>query len=291
MHDFFAHQRQTVDPWAALLGVEQDWTAVVGLFRAPDGFGEEAWIDAIPETLLAVRLAGGTVRCDWGTRRGHESAGSASALQIAGTPNHFTALNAVEFAQIYLPDSLVQPIAESLRDEGCVLSAGLRDDLIFMPDVELDRRALDYVHAARRSATVVEMEARAMLLVERLLLAKPASAAEARRGGGLAPWQLRRARDMMDALDEKVSLTALAAAVSLSPFHFARAFKLSTGLPPHRYQIGRRIERAMAMLAATDLAIADVAAAVGYADHAHFTRMFRQHVGTTPAAFRRERRR
>src|SRR5467141_1370817 len=62
--------------------------------------------------------------------------------------------------------------------------------------------------------------------------------------GGLAPWQLRRVEAIInDRITEDVSLSELATAINLSKSHFARAFRKSTGLPPHKYQLGVRIER------------------------------------------------
>jgi AraC family transcriptional regulator len=85
-------------------------------------------------------------------------------------------------------------------------------------------------------------------------------------------------------------LRDLADAAGLSPSHFARGFKASTGLPPHRYLIRLRIEHGQALLRDTDLPIAEVAAACGFAHQEHLTRAFGRWVGTTPACYRRLRR-
>jgi AraC family transcriptional regulator len=109
--------------------------------------------------------------------------------------------------------------------------------------------------------------------------------------GGLAPWQIQRATEMMANSEESdISLVAMANAVGLSSYHFCRAFKQSTGMPPHRYQIMLRIERAKDMLANSSLSISDVAAAVGYHDQGQLARLFRRQVGVTPSQYRRARR-
>jgi transcriptional regulator GlxA family with amidase domain len=106
--------------------------------------------------------------------------------------------------------------------------------------------------------------------------------------GGLAPAQVRRAIEAMEAsLAAGVSLAELAATAGLSTPHFCRAFRQSTGLPPHRYQIALRIERAQQRLALGRESVADVAAAVGYGDPAYFSRLFRDQVGVSPSAWRR----
>jgi AraC family transcriptional regulator len=87
-------------------------------------------------------------------------------------------------------------------------------------------------------------------------------------------------------LDAELSLDRLAAVAHVSPFHFARLFKHSTGLPPHQYVIARRVERAKELLREPDrLALADVATEVGFADQSHFTRHFKRLVGVTPRQF------
>ena len=88
-------------------------------------------------------------------------------------------------------------------------------------------------------------------------------------------------------LHAALTLRDLAAVVHLSPYHFARRFKESIGLPPHRYIIARRIERAKQLLRGGDeLSLAQVAARVGFWDQGHFTRHFKRLVGVTPKRFR-----
>jgi AraC family transcriptional regulator len=106
--------------------------------------------------------------------------------------------------------------------------------------------------------------------------------------GGLPRSKLRAAIDYIDAhLDSDLGLDELASVTHLSPYHFARMFKLSTGLPPHQYLIARRIERAKRLLREDDeLTLAEVAARAGFWDQGHFTRHFKRLVGTTPKKFR-----
>jgi AraC family transcriptional regulator len=84
-----------------------------------------------------------------------------------------------------------------------------------------------------------------------------------------------------------VTLRDLAAVAHLSPYHFARMFKKSTGLPPHRYVIARRVECAKHLLhGEDDVSLAQVAARTGFWDQGHFTRHFKRLVGVTPKRFR-----
>jgi AraC family transcriptional regulator len=108
----------------------------------------------------------------------------------------------------------------------------------------------------------------------------------------LASHQLDSALDFMHAnLDRSIDLPAIAHATGLSPVHFARQFRRTTGEPPHRYLVQLRIERAKRLLRTTDDGIADIAFACGFANQEHMTRLFRQYLGTTPGAYRQAVRR
>ena len=109
--------------------------------------------------------------------------------------------------------------------------------------------------------------------------------------GGLAPWQIRRVTEFLHAhLAENVTLNQLAVLADLSPFHFARAFKQSTGLPPHAFHARLRIDRARLLLENTSLPITDVAAEIGYETPQTLSRLFKRDLGVTPSRYRRERR-
>jgi AraC-like DNA-binding protein len=107
-------------------------------------------------------------------------------------------------------------------------------------------------------------------------------------GGSLTPWQLRLAQDMMDAqLDRGISLAQIARDCGLSVNYFARAFTCSTGIPPHRWLMQRRVNRAMDMMRGTNISLAEIALACGFCDQSHFTRLFSRATGTTPSEWRR----
>jgi AraC family transcriptional regulator len=106
--------------------------------------------------------------------------------------------------------------------------------------------------------------------------------------GGLAAWQQKAAVEYIDAhLAEAISLADLARTARLSPFHFARAFKHSFGMPPHRYHMHRRIENAKTMLATPALSVTEVGIHAGFSDSSSFTASFRRMTGHTPSTYRR----
>jgi AraC family transcriptional regulator len=109
--------------------------------------------------------------------------------------------------------------------------------------------------------------------------------------GGLAPWQENRAKEAMDAnLGKEIYIARLAYECGLSTSRFARAFKQSTGCPPHRWLLQRRIQRAQDLLLNSDKTLVEVAKACGFSDQRHLTRAFGQIVGTSPGSWRRARR-
>lgn len=105
--------------------------------------------------------------------------------------------------------------------------------------------------------------------------------------GGLAPWQQRRAMELMrEHLSEGVPLDSVAQVCGLSTSTFIRLFHASTGLSPHQWLIERRIERACELMRDPSLSLIDVAYAAGFADQSHFTRTFTRRIGVTPSAWR-----
>ena len=104
--------------------------------------------------------------------------------------------------------------------------------------------------------------------------------------GGLAGWQRKRVLEFIEEhLSERISLSTLSALAQLSPYHFARVFKQALGIPPHRYHMNRRIERAKVLL--VDRSVTEVALAVGYAETSSFSSSFRRATGMSPTEFRR----
>ena len=114
-----------------------------------------------------------------------------------------------------------------------------------------------------------------------------ADAGPRRSVGKLAPWQLKRAKDYIESnLANEISLDQLSTECRLSKSHLIKAFRLTTGVPPYRWAILRRIERAKDLMNASAMPLAEIAKACGFVDVSHFSRHFKQHVRTTPAVWR-----
>jgi AraC-like DNA-binding protein len=98
---------------------------------------------------------------------------------------------------------------------------------------------------------------------------------------------LLRAKDLADArYRDRLTVADLAAAAGLSPAHFSRRFKAAFGESPHQYLLTRRLERAAALLRATDWTVADICFEVGAESVGSFTASFRRVFGVAPLAYR-----
>ncbi len=180
-----------------------------------------------------------------------------------------------------LADEANVPYIDELRHEP---GAAVFDDVVKHMNIAL-------LPAVRASGPVNR------IFVDHALLAGAAHLAEAYGGmraierplkGGLAPWQERRAKEMLLAdLAGATSLAAIAEACGLSRGYFTRAFRRSTGLPPHSWLNKARIERAMSLLRQRRQSLSAIALECGFVDQSHFTRVFTRRVGLSPGAWRR----
>ena len=158
----------------------------------------------------------------------------------------------------------------------------VRDPLVVDEAVRGD---VGRLHAALgRGGDELEAESRTALVTESIAAAlRRAEPVQERH----APRVARVARERLDAdLLEPPSLVTLADDLGVHPTHVVRAFTREHGLPPHRYVIGRRVDRARRLLL-EGMPLADVAAATGFYDQAHLTRHFRRVLGVTPGVFAR----
>ena len=138
--------------------------------------------------------------------------------------------------------------------------------------------------AARASIT------RATLIL-RSELERHEAASRAEGGvGRLAGWQVRRLQTYVDAhLGESIQVSDLSSIARRSTAHFCRAFKRTFGQTPHAYLTARRLHRAKSLMLESDESLSVIALLCGFTDQAHLSKLFRQHTGETPGAWRRRR--
>jgi AraC family transcriptional regulator len=156
------------------------------------------------------------------------------------------------------------------------------------PEVASAMQALDAELRAGGPGGRLVAESLGNVLAVHLLRRFAGSGPAAVQPGGVLP--RHRLRAVIEYIDEhlgaELSLDDLAAVARLSPYHFARLFKNSTGLPPHQYVIARRVERAKELLGGRDvLPLAEIALETGFSSQSHFARHFKRLVGVTPRLF------
>lgn len=105
--------------------------------------------------------------------------------------------------------------------------------------------------------------------------------------GGLPIRQLRKVEDYVsERLAEDISVEALAEVVELSPFHFSRVFKQSTGMTPLQFVTGERITHAQQFIRETSRSLIQIGLEAGYTSPSYFAKVFRRLTGVTPTEFR-----
>lgn len=242
--------------------------------------------------IVAYRRGNVDMRRTFDGRLSREQLGPGDiSLLTRAVETHWQWQENIEVLHLHLTRELVASVCEQMYDRE-IEQVTLRDEL----------RADDpLIH---RLALMVAAEAESdaygsRLLVESLgcqlavhLLRRHADVRfrEYHAGGALSPAMLRQVETYVRArLSEQMSLRDLAGSVALSPYHFARRFREATGTSPHDYVLTQRIDAAQRMLRRTQVPLRDVAAACGFSDQSHLTRVFRKRLGVTPGQIRAER--
>ena len=179
----------------------------------------------------------------------------------------------------YLNPTILRMDADR-RDQKLQPRLSFEDEVVWETAVKLARLVENYLRDLRYC------EALSIVVVRELQRNATQHIEPAR--GGLALWQQRLVTSHIEEhLAEKVTLTALATLVRLSTSHFCRAFNQSFGIPPHRYLLRSRVERAKTLLQIPELSVTAVGLAVGFSDTSAFSSKFRQFTGRTPTQYRR----
>ncbi|MEI9979751.1 MAG: helix-turn-helix transcriptional regulator [Edaphobacter sp.] len=162
-------------------------------------------------------------------------------------------------------------------------------DMFHTRDIFIGQLAPILVSELERSAHPAQpliVESASLLLAAHLLRHYDAFKRSETKLTGLGPRSLASVVSYIeDHSQQTVTLDQLAGIANVSRFHFARMFKLSTGLTPMTYVEQTRIRKAQDLIKKAELSFAEVGIAVGFADQSHFTRRFRLHVGCTPSDY------
>ncbi len=212
-------------------------------------------------------------------------AGSVSLTDLRQRPQ-WQLSGQVDALQIYIP---VRALAAARGYDARATAATLRCD-VGRPDPILSALSTTLMRAAQSpsSNTLLIDQLAICLLTHVDEVYGGVDAAERSGAGRLAPWQERRAKDIMAArLASDLTIAQLASECRLTASHFARAFRRSTGMAPQRYLMQLRVAEAKRHLASAHLPLSDIALICGFGDQSHLTRVFKQLVGVPPGAWRR----
>lgn len=206
----------------------------------------------------------------------------------AGEPRALRHKEETELVKLRLAPSLVAGIVEDLAANGLgrvelLDNFGARDAHI----EDLARRLVGEIKADALASRLYADSLATELAVHLLRHYSTASKLTNGAASKLPRYKLQRVTEYInDNLREELTLSKISATLSMSSYHFAHAFRQTTGLAPHRYVIQRRIERAKSLLRDTDLSITEIAHQVGYANQSNFSVVFHQFTGQTPRGFR-----
>jgi AraC family transcriptional regulator len=266
--------------------VGKGWRGIaVELFQASD----VAFTSVFDNHNLTVHLSG----CDtWHQRFDGEMANTQMrrgnfTLSPAGVPKSFQHRAGGEFMVVHVAPELLRQVAEQAdHSPGSVELLNVfcgRD-----PQIERLAHQLREEYQADDMASAICAESIGYQLAVHLLRHySTARTPSLQPSSKLTAAALRYAMDYIEAnLASDLTLDEIARAVAMSTGHFSHAFRNSTGVPPHRYVVERRIETAKALLRDSDLPIGRVASSVGFSTLSHFCNMFKRAVGKSPRTFR-----
>jgi len=214
----------------------------------------------------------------------------AISLVPAGSPTWFRWSGRFAWNVVYLEPRVIERVAAEAFDLDPARLTIPSLDAVDLPQLRTVMETVDAELTAGGTGGPLAAESLANVLAVQLIRhIRAPRGRRSRKDGSLPPAMLRAVIEYLEAqLDANPTLGQMAAIAGLSPFHFARRFKRSTGLPPHQFVITRRIERAKELLQGDeDLSLARVASRVGFMDQSQLTHHFKRVVGVTPGQFRR----
>ncbi|WP_431686721.1 helix-turn-helix domain-containing protein [Hahella sp. NBU794] len=239
---------------------------------------------------LSIYLRGGTETCRIDAPERCGGPGKI-CLMPAEHDSTWQVSGPLEFAHLYFSEASFKQMALSLWDMDPRRVE--LPDLAYADDPELTR--LGHIAALQPEGLIgadnlalqqISYEMMAHVLRRYAVFRKPDAAYK----GGLAPATKRKVLEYMQAhFGEDLSLERLALVAGLSPFHFARMFKVTMAEAPHQYLRRLRINAARELLA-QGVDLAEAALICGFANQSHFTRAFKQMSGVTPGSYRRQTR-
>lgn len=249
--------------------------------------GENSVVYHNPDShTLSLYLSGGqtSYRAD---HYGKKGAPGTLCLMPQGQDSEWHINGDIDFVHLYFTDQLLRHYAST------TLQVDVRfvelKNLLYQQDNELKRLFIEYVKLADERVLCSPMFAeQAMHKVLHHLLTQHNGLVlrEHKIQGGLSARDMRLTRDLIaQNLDQKLTIEMLSKEVNLSPFHFARMFKMSFGESPANFITRRRVAMVKSLLG-TVIPLAAISADAGFSQQSHMTQSFRKLIGLTPAVYR-----
>jgi len=246
-------------------------------------------LPALPRHILVINLsAPSTIQERLAGRQGHLGTGNVVILPVgAPTTWHLEREGEVRHLHLYLSPTLIQQIATSADIDPDTVEFV---DTLGMFDPRIETIALSLLSELRAEGLGGRLYVESLANILGIHLLRQHSSVKQPslpRSVGLDRATLRRVSTYIEEhLAEDLSLSELAAVAYLSPYHFTRLFKVSTGFAPHQYVIGRRLERAKLLLSTTNWSLAVIAHAAGFAHESHLALHFKRLTGLLPRSYR-----
>ena len=236
---------------------------------------------------LSIYLSGGetTYRTDSINLKG---APGKICLMPQGQDSNWHINGDIDFMHLYFCDDALRHYAST------TLQSDIRfielNDLLYEEDIKLKHLFIEYASVVEEQSICSPLfaEQAAHKILHHLLINHNAFVLKDHRiRGGLSPKCMQVTRDYIHQnLNQKLTIELLSKGVNLSPFHFARMFKISFGESPANFITRSRVERVKSFLS-TSIPLAVISTEVGFSQQSHMTNSFRKLVGLTPAAFRK----
>lgn len=211
------------------------------------------------------------------------------SLLTRSEQSHWYWTECIDVTHTYLSEALMSRVAADVM--GRTVAEVRLHDLLREQDPVVTGIVDSITNEAQQQGLGGAMYAEALALQLSVhLLRKYASVTYRDAGpvGPLSPSRLRRLEEFVEThLHEAISIEQMANVAGLGVWTFTRHFRATVGRAPHEFVLDRRVERAQRLLAQGTLAIKEVAAACGFADQAHLTRVLRARLGTTPARLKK----
>ncbi len=229
-------------------------------------------------------------RCGLHSRTRFDVEAGAISVVTAGTSFSWTTEGPIGFAHLYLHPHTVDHVVNEVFDHDCrsvelIGCVGRRLPLLSA----MIGGMLDELENPNFGSRLVLDTLLHSVIVGLLSGCSTLSGTSSPACHAISPRRLRRVLEFIESnLSADIELENLASVAGCSRFHFSRAFRFATGIPPYRYVIHRRINAAKALLLLDTLSISQISERCGFNSQTQFTAMFKRVLGTTPGRFRRE---